>query len=149
MDCLISNLRHDWFTYETRFAGRMHTKNYFCKLRYLNSVYISIAQSCALTKFSTVMQTAQRDSREETRESSSISNCPDLRLCHNFWTNYDLDLLSTSKWPPEPQFCQRWRHRLQKNSINGRKTAIHHLLFAMSGNGNIAFFVITFEPIKI
>ena len=26
-------------------------------------------------------------------------------LCHNFCTNYDLDLLSTSKLPSEPQFC--------------------------------------------
>ena len=34
-------------------------------------------------------------------------------LCHNFWTNYDLDLFSTSKWPLELQFCEsylcRWR----------------------------------------
>ena len=34
-------------------------------------------------------------------------------LCHNFWTNFDLDLFSTSKWPSELQFCEiylwRWR----------------------------------------
>ena len=29
-------------------------------------------------------------------------------LCHNFWTNYDLDLFSTSKWPSELQFCERY-----------------------------------------
>ena len=29
---------------------------------------------------------------------------------HNFWTNYNLDLLRTSKWPSEPQFCERWRY---------------------------------------
>ena len=28
-------------------------------------------------------------------------------LCHNFWTNYDLDLFSTSKWPSDLQFCER------------------------------------------
>ena len=40
-------------------------------------------------------------------------------LCHNFCTNYDFDLLSTSKWPPESQFCERW----QKLARNGPKTA--------------------------
>jgi hypothetical protein len=29
-------------------------------------------------------------------------------LCLNFWTNYDLDLFSTSKWPSELQFCERY-----------------------------------------
>ena len=28
-------------------------------------------------------------------------------LCHNLRTNQILDLLSTSKWPSEPQFCER------------------------------------------
>ena len=28
-------------------------------------------------------------------------------LCHNPWTNQISDLLSTSKWPSEPQFCER------------------------------------------
>ena len=27
-------------------------------------------------------------------------------LSHNFWINQDVDLLSTSKWPSEPQFCE-------------------------------------------
>ena len=35
-------------------------------------------------------------------------------LCHNFWTNYDLDLFSTSKWPSELQFCERYLCRWQK-----------------------------------
>ena len=35
-------------------------------------------------------------------------------LCHNFWPNYNLDLLSTSKWPSEPQFCERYVCRWQK-----------------------------------
>ena len=34
---------------------------------------------------------------------------------HEFWTNVDLDLLSTSKWPSEPQFCERWKYIWQKN----------------------------------
>jgi hypothetical protein len=36
-------------------------------------------------------------------------------LCHNFWTNYDLDLFSTSKWPSDLQFCERYKGRCQKN----------------------------------
>ena len=36
-------------------------------------------------------------------------------LSHNFWTNYDLDLFSTSKWPSEPQFCERYNGSCQKN----------------------------------
>ena len=35
-------------------------------------------------------------------------------LCHNFWTNYNLDLFSTSKWPSELQFCERCLCRWQK-----------------------------------
>ena len=27
-------------------------------------------------------------------------------LSHNFWFNQGLDLLNTSKWPSEPQFCE-------------------------------------------
>ena len=36
-------------------------------------------------------------------------------LCHNFWTNYDLDLFSTSKWPSDLQFCERYKGRCRKN----------------------------------
>ena len=36
-------------------------------------------------------------------------------LCHNFWTNQNLEQLSTSKWPSEPQFCERWTYIRQKN----------------------------------
>ena len=35
------------------------------------------------------------------------------------------------------------------NGMNGHKTAIYHLLFAKSGNGNIFICDITFGPIKI
>ena len=36
-------------------------------------------------------------------------------LCHNFWTNWDLEPWSTSKWPSEPQFCERWTYKWRKN----------------------------------
>ena len=36
-------------------------------------------------------------------------------LCHNFWSNYDLDLFSTSKWPSDLQFCERYKGRCLKN----------------------------------
>ena len=45
-------------------------------------------------------------------------------LCHNFWPNYNLDLLSTSKWPSESQFCERLSYRWQKMARNSHKTAI-------------------------
>ena len=35
-------------------------------------------------------------------------------LCHNFWNNQNLHPLSISKWPSEPQFCERYIH-LQRN----------------------------------
>ena len=31
-------------------------------------------------------------------------------LCHKFWTHQNLDTLSTSKWPSEPQFCEKWTY---------------------------------------
>ena len=36
-------------------------------------------------------------------------------LCHNFWSNQNVDLLSTSKWLSESQFCERWAYIWQKN----------------------------------
>ena len=36
-------------------------------------------------------------------------------LWHNFWANYDLDLLSISNNPSEPQFCERWTYIWQKS----------------------------------
>ena len=29
-------------------------------------------------------------------------------FCHNFWTNYDLDMFSISKWLSKLQFCERY-----------------------------------------
>ena len=46
-----------------------------------------------------------------------------LRFCHCFWSNWDLDTLSTSKWPSRSQFCEiflySWRKNGQKWSRNG------------------------------
>ena len=36
-------------------------------------------------------------------------------LRHDFWTNWDLEPWSTSKWLSEPQFCERWTCKWQKN----------------------------------
>ena len=46
-------------------------------------------------------------------------------LCHNFWTNYDLDLLSTSKWPSGPQFYERFSWKWQKMTPNSQKMVIY------------------------
>ena len=49
-------------------------------------------------------------------------------LCHNFWTNYDLDLFSTSKWPSELQFCEKYLCKLdgKKLARHGLKTATYY-----------------------
>ena len=49
-------------------------------------------------------------------------------LCHNFWTNQNLDQLSTSKWPSETQFCERWTYIWQKMAGNGRNIVIYQYL---------------------
>ena len=41
-------------------------------------------------------------------------------LCHNFWTNYDLDLFNPSKWTSELQFCERYTY------VDGWKTATYY-----------------------
>ena len=53
-------------------------------------------------------------------------------LCHNFWSNQDVDLLSTSKWPSEPQFCERWTYIWQKRARYGRsKYKGHSFLYSL------------------
>ena len=42
-------------------------------------------------------------------------------LCHNFWTNFDLHLFSTSKWPSNCQFCERYKGSVEKMTRNCRK----------------------------
>ena len=46
---------------------------------------------------------------------------------HNFWTNQDLGPLSTSKWPSEPQFCERWRLYIWQK--NGQKRSYNSHLW--------------------
>ena len=36
-------------------------------------------------------------------------------LCGSFWSNYNFYILSTSKWPSESQFCERYLHNCPKN----------------------------------
>ena len=45
-------------------------------------------------------------------------------FCHNFWTKEDLDQFSTSRWPPEPQFWERYSCSCQKMTRSGLKMAI-------------------------
>ena len=56
---------------------------------------------------------------------TKIGNGNICSLCHNLWTNQNLDLLSTSKSSSEPQFCERWIYSWQKMARNGRKIAIY------------------------
>ena len=45
-------------------------------------------------------------------------------LGHNFWTNYDLDLYSISKWSSGTQFCERYLCSWQKKAKHGHKMTI-------------------------
>ena len=40
-------------------------------------------------------------------------------LCHDSWPDYNLDMLSTSKWQSDPQFCERHLCSWQKITRNG------------------------------
>ena len=49
---------------------------------------------------------------------TKLQNTKNGNICifwHNLRTNQILDLLSTSKWPSKPQFCERWTYKWQKN----------------------------------
>ena len=48
---------------------------------------------------------------------------------HNFWPNQDLDPLSTSKWPSEPQFCEKMaRNGRTKDIYKGTFVCIQTLI---------------------
>ena len=64
--------------------------------------------------------------------SPSISNRLIYVLCHNFWTNYDLDLLSTSKRQSESQFCKRYLENGKKLARNGKKGFLLFRIFSTS-----------------
>ena len=53
-------------------------------------------------------------------------------LCHNFWTNQNLNQVSTSKWPSELQFCERCTYTWQKMARNGLKTVIYKGTFILN-----------------
>ena len=64
------------------------------------------------------------DTKRKNTKNSNVCFCTKLQknrngnnciLCHNVWTNWGIDLFSTSKWPSEPQFCERYLCRWQKN----------------------------------
>ena len=46
-------------------------------------------------------------------------------LCLSSWSNYNFSILSTSKWPSGPQFCERFLCSSQKNYQNWSKMAIY------------------------
>ena len=60
-------------------------------------------------------------------------------LSHNLWINQGLDLLSTSKWPSEPQFCEMWSYSYQKMAGNGHKTAISDHFWPFFANCMVIF----------
>jgi hypothetical protein len=85
--------------------------------RYITQVFMSLLYR--INELEIIAQGRQRVIRRESK-TDSYSKGPNLFglrciLCHNFWTNYDLDLFSTSKWPSDLQFCERYRGRCQKN----------------------------------
>ena len=77
--------------------------------------------------------------------------------CHNHCTNHDSDLFSTSKWPSESQFCERFHVIYTKMATNGCKMAIYQMQILMinfwfSQNPlqlQCTFCVIAFQPIEI
>ena len=66
-------------------------------------------------------QNTKTQKTQKTQTRVFVQNCKINRngniciLCHNFWSNQNVDLLSTSKWPSEPQFCERWTYIRRKN----------------------------------
>ena len=70
-------------------------------------------------------------------------------LCHNFWTNQNLDPLCPSKWPSGPQFCERlscnWQINDQKWSKNGHLWVIDFQdFFFQNGNRTVCVFCCSF-----
>ena len=94
-----------------------------CHLRFnLHFIWSATAVKKFMWRLVTwIVSYIQRAFREEVHILSSISNCPICVLCHNFWTNQGLDLISTSKWPSEPQFSERKTHSWLKMARKGHK----------------------------
>ena len=53
-------------------------------------------------------------------------------LCHNVWTNWDTDPFSTSKWPSEPQFCEKYQCGWQKNDQNWAENAHNYSYYEIA-----------------
>ena len=74
-------------------------------------------------------------------------------FCHYFWTNWDLDMSSTSKWASESQFCERQTYSWQKMAKMVIKWAfVSCYILRVSQAGARPPFTseaITFEPINI
>ena len=54
------------------------------------------------------------------KKKSKIKNCV---LYWSFWSDWGLDMFSTSKWPSEPKFCERYYVVGKKMTRNGCKIA--------------------------
>ena len=76
---------------------------------------------------------------------------------HNLWPNQDLDPLSISKWPSEPQFCERkthiWRKNGQKRTYKGHTYIKGHsfrnsLYLDSSGSSFWELFEFFFDDLK-
>ena len=61
-------------------------------------------------------------------------------LCHNFWANDNLDPLSISKWPSEPQFCERKAYIWQKSGQK-RSYSSHLRVTFVSDRSLLSFFL--------
>ena len=76
-------------------------------------------------------QNTKMQKTKETQTHVFVQNCKvkiNGNICalfHYFWSNQNVDLLSTSKWPSEPQFCERWTYILQKMARKGRTKVIY------------------------
>ena len=70
-------------------------------------------------------------------------------LCLSSWSNLDFNILSTSKWPSGPQFCERlscnWQINDQKWSKNGHLWVIDFQdFFFQNGNRTVCVFCCSF-----
>ena len=75
-------------------------------------------------------------------------------LCLSSWSNLDFNILSTSKWPSGPQFCERlscnWQINDQKWSKNGHLWVIDFQDFSSKmETEQFVFYAVAFDPIKI
>ena len=75
-------------------------------------------QKVKMKSYNTKCKNAENTNESFLTKSQKNENENICFFCHNFWTNQDLELINTSKWPSESQFHERWSYSWQKN---GRK----------------------------